>query len=279
VTPPAPIPKADPSLAPLPPSVPASGTGLLPNPVNQDIVDALQAFLTGSGSGVPLSTSTNAGTVPSIPLSQPTASSPLLVLGVSTSFWDAPPNQRIYPLEEFLPGCSSSGMKGPRTITNPDDWYSAASALALAMASDPDPHQFSLSDFLVYAGITKVLFNTYQFYAVLEYDRAWRQWRRARAQKWTASNHVLRDMYLLANSLSVKSAPKPRLAPANPGTPNLVCHDFSRPCSCSRLTTCRYVHRCKLCKTTFPNSFAKCLCVGGTLPSGVSLPSGVTFGV
>jgi hypothetical protein len=177
-------------------------------------------------------------------------------LSTDTSFWVSPPNQEIYALEKFLPGIP--GSKSAPVILTPQDWYTAASALAQAMLVDPHVHQLTFADFLIYVDTTQVFFDTYAFSAVLEFDQAWRRWRRARAQKWTAKNSFLETRHLLRKVLPPKTLPKTKTTSTTPGASPLVCHDFSKS-SCSRLSACRYAHKCKLCKTTFPNTFGKCM--------------------
>jgi hypothetical protein len=83
------------------------------------------------------------------------------------------------------------------------------------MAADPDAHQFSWSEFMVYVEVTFILFEHYQFLAVLEHDTAWHKWRRAHALPWSSTNPILRDIHLTGKSLS-RSNPKPHPSLPNP---------------------------------------------------------------
>jgi hypothetical protein len=202
------------------------------------------------------------------PAQIPSSQTPSLpVLGFPASRWYAPANQAIYCLDEFVPDYAASGGKG---ITSAKEWRAAAIYLGQAMAADPKSHNFVWSEFMTYLEVTDILFTIHRFKTVIEYDIAWRKWRRANSESWSAFNHVLRDFYLAGGPTSSSSQPKPQ---------QNVCFDFSRPGGgCTRLSSCQYSHKCNRCRTTFPSTIATCPCIHGVLPSGTTLPQGVTFG-
>jgi hypothetical protein len=69
------------------------------------------------------------------------------------------------------------------------------------MAADPDPHDFFWGPFILYTTTTGLLFDIYQFAAVIEFDMAWRKWRRAGCLPWDSSNALLHDLHLLGKPL------------------------------------------------------------------------------
>ncbi|MCE3014121.1 MAG: cell division protein ZapD [Proteobacteria bacterium] len=233
-------------------------------PSAQDVAQALLSFLQGGSVGTPLQRSSIPGTSSAFDL--PT-------LGAPPSEWLAPASQKVYDLASFLP---FDGTATKPKITSPREWLSAAHQLGQAMSADAGTHDFVWADFVCYLELAGKLFDFYQFGAVLAHDVAWRKWRRAYHKSWSSVNPFLRDMHLLGKELSGGSAVPGKPKPANPTAP-LLCFDFSGT-GCTRLASCRYLHRCRRCNTTFPASIGICPCVNGTLPPGAVLPPGVTFG-
>ena len=273
-----------------PPLVPAGipTTGLPPPlapPVRVHPSAALQAFLLSGGSISPLPISTNPGTT-----SLPSTSTQVLPpLALSASPLVAPPGQPIYDLEKFVTGYVApstslvlqangtfTAPKSARAINSLTTWMAAAHAFGNAMSASPAPHQFNWPDFIVFIDTVSILSKHYVFEAVMTYESEFRRWRRAYGHPWTASNPLLRDAFLLGKNIPMSVATPKTKPPAS--TTVLICHDFSRPSGCSRSNSCKYPHKCKRCHTTFPCSSVVCPCVAGTLPAGIVLPPGVTFG-
>ncbi|MGZ6230755.1 MAG: hypothetical protein ACXWMO_08315 [Syntrophales bacterium] len=237
------------------------------NPSAQQVTDALQTFLQG-----------NAGKTISL--------TSLPALSVPPNPYVALASQPIYDLNKFHQSyidtedkfvLNSDGSittkKTGKKISSAKDWTTAAQNFGQAMSASPQEHQFVWSDFMLWIQMIGVLFDAYQFSAVIEYEKAWRRWRRSNRLLWSSVNPVLRDLLLSGKGLIFSSKP-------NPGTgknQTPQCNDFARS-GCTRLVNCRYIHRCPLCKTTYPSSVPKCFCSGGTTPSGVTPPAGVTPG-
>ena len=262
------------------PALPLGQPLVTPIPGN-DSAAALQAFLLGGGTGIPLPTSPDPGK---------TTASTLPFLSVSASPLVAPSGQPVYDLEKFVTGYVTpstllvlqangtfTAPKSARTINSPANWIAAAHSFGLAMANAADAHQFNWPDFIVFIDTISILFKHYVFEAVVSYEMEWRRWRRAYSHSWTASNLLLRDAFLLGKNIPVAPlvVPAAKARPAAGAT--LICHDFSRPTGCSR-PACKYPHKCKRCQTTFPSSSSNCPCILGVLPPGAVLPPGVTFG-
>lgn len=233
------------------------------NPSSSQVQQALLDFLQGGTVGSPLPRSPHTGTPP--PPDLPPLSAP-------PSEWLAPAYQKVYDLASFLP---SSGTAKPK-ISTPGEWISAAHQLGQAMSASPEVHNFKWSDFICYIELTTILFAHYDFTAVLEHDIAWRKWRRAYNKLWCASNPFLRDVHLLGHNRPAKPADNPSKPKSAPPGGVLLCFNFSGP-GCFR-QVCRYLHKCRRCNTTFPNTVTVCPCVNGVFPPGTSLPPGVTFG-
>jgi hypothetical protein len=224
-------------------------------PLDPAVKQALLSFLQGGGGGYPLPASPNAGT-----------SSALPILHTPQSEWLSPVAQPIYDLNNFLPSTPWSAK-----ISTPKEWLAAATQLGHAMAADPDPHDFLWGPFISYTTTTGLLFDIYQFAAVIEFNVAWRKWRRARRLPWDSSNALLRDLHLLGKPLGkappLKPSPSAKTGSLGAGTVGL-CFAFSRPSGCPRLAQCLYRHQCSRCHTTFPTTHAACPCVGGVFAAG-----------
>jgi hypothetical protein len=224
------------------------------NPSTQQATDALHSFLQGGTTGGSLPISGNLG-ISSSSFS-PTTSSSLPTLNTSPSNpWVAPSSQPIYDMNKFHQTyvetedkfvLNNDGTittkKGGKRISNPKEWVSAAQNLGQAMAGSASDHQFVWSDFILWLQLMNVLFDSYLFYAVVECERAWRRWRRANRLPWSATNPTLRDLFLTGKGFI--SVPRPPLPPKTGTVTTTICHDFSRS-TCSRLTLCRYSHKCK----------------------------------
>lgn len=266
-------------------ALPGLTTELAPNPSNQAVIDALKAFISGgptTGGGLP--SSLNPGTPNALP-----SSTSLPVLNVVPNPWVAPATQPIYDLNKFHQSyvevedkfvLNSDGTistkKTGRKISTAVEWIAAAQHFGIALSSAPEANQFVWTDFMLWIQHMTVLFGAYQFAAVVEYDRAWRRWRRANLQPWSALNPSLRDLYLTGKG--IVAAPVKNVKTASPSGSTPVCHIFSRPSGCNRGAACRFTHRCSRCHTTFPPTSSSCPCVAGILPPGTTLPAGVTFG-
>ena len=267
----------------LAPVIPPNGPPPPLVPVNPSA--SLQAFLLSGGSATPLPASSNSG---NSSLFQTSVHQVLPPLALSASPLVAPSGQPIYDLEKFVTGYVApstslvlqangtfTAPKSARAINSPATWMAAAHAFGNAMFVSPAPHQFNWPDFIMFIDTISILFKHYVFEAVMSFEAEFRRWCRAYGHPWTATNPLLRDAFLLGRNIPASTAVK-----AKPSAPPmaLICHDFSRASGCSRSTSCRYPHKCKRCNTTFPSASVVCPCVAGTLPSGTSLPPGVTFG-
>jgi hypothetical protein len=274
----------------IPPSTPGTGNmvpsgGLSANPLEAAM--ALGKFLQGGTTGVNLPLSNDPGM-----LLKPRCVPLPPLLNVSNP-WFAPVDQTIYEMDKFhqsyVPSDNKvimnvdgtfSVKKGGKKIVVPEEWSAAAINLGHNMASSPQDHQFEWSDYLTWVHLVGLLFKNYTFGSVIDYERAWRKWRRSTDSMWSAQNGVLKDMFLIMKSSPVVSSGNFRQGishvPKNSGS-SPVCFDFSLN-GCSRLGSCRFTHTCKRCNTTFPATSGKCPCIAGALPSGVTLPAGVTFG-
>lgn len=292
VTPGVQLPKVGTSGAPakFPPTAPMVEPFPSGNPTGPsvgDITAALRSFLTGGTPGTVLSTSADPGNKPTTPLS--TTSLP--ALSVVPNPWAVPSAQPIYDLnkfhqsyvdtdDKFVLGADGSltSKKGGKRISSSKEWNTAAQNFGMAMSASPAEHNFDWSDFVLWTQSIDVLFGVYHFQAVVEFERAWRRWRRANGKRWAETNPVLRDLYLTGKELR-GTGPSHHGQPYSPKAPGAtpLCLNFSRS-ACTRLALCRFTHKCSRCKTTFPNTTASCPCVNGTLPPSVNLPSGVTFG-
>ncbi len=156
-----------------------------------DIKLALLSFLQGGSSSLPLPRSQITGT--SFTLNLP-------ALGPPSLDWLAPACQKVYDLASFF---SLIGLAKPKLLTLPDRIL-AVHQLGQAMGASLDNHQFVWSDFVCYIELTTLLFHNYKFSAVLEYDVAWRKWRRAYKKKWLEFNLFLRDIHLLGTETHLK---------------------------------------------------------------------------
>jgi hypothetical protein len=82
------------------------------------------------------------------------------------SKWLAPAVQKIYDLVAFLPSSSTAKPK----ITSPKEWISAAHQLGQSMSASSLDHDFFWSEYICYIEMTTILFEHYEFSAVLNYD-------------------------------------------------------------------------------------------------------------
>ena len=167
------------------------------NPSSQAVSQALLDFLQGGSMGASLPRSPYLGMPPSIELP---------VLLPPASEWLAPSVTKIYDLAAFLPATGSTKPK----LASPKDWVAAAHQFGQALSASPKDHEFVWPDFICYIELTTVLFEHYEFSAVVAHDCSWRRWRRAYKKSWCSSNPFLRDVHLLGHDLRPK-APAPAL--------------------------------------------------------------------
>ena len=247
-------------------------------PPGSSVDNALLSFLAnGGGPSLPLST-VNSGTS--------LLSLPPLSSGASSCHSFIPTSQPIYDLGKYLrsyvPEDSASTLmldasgnlvarKSVRKISSAAEWNEAMLNFAVALSESPSEAQtFTWAAFTVYLSRVALYFRLYTFPSVIAFDVAFRKWRRAHCLPWDASNGLINDLILTQTSAA------PIIPAAKPARDN-SCGDFQNG-KCKR-PACVYPHRCRRCNTTFASSFRACPCVGGILPPGVTLPSGVTFGV
>jgi hypothetical protein len=132
------------------------------DPTPAQVQQALLDFLQGGGQGASMPRSPFPGTLPTPDLA---------LLLAPKSKWLAPAVQKIYDLVALLP---SSGMANPK-ITSPKEWISMTHQLGQSMSVAPLDHEFSWSEYICYIEMTTILFEHYEFSAVLNYDCAWRR--------------------------------------------------------------------------------------------------------
>jgi hypothetical protein len=253
---------------------------------SQAAATALGNFLQGGATGASLPVSINQGT-----FVQPSVFSLPILANVSNP-WVAPVDQLVYDMDKFHQSYVPSDNKmvmnvdgtftvksGGKKISSPEEWANAAVNLGHNMAASPSEHQFSWPVFMLWVHLTGLNFKTYSFSSVIEHERAWRKWRRSTRSTWDVQNPILEKMFLvtkLATSSNTTPTKTPNTSSAKTGK-SPPCFDFQLT-ACTRLGSCRFNHVCTKCHTTFPNTSGKCPCVGGSLPPGVTLPAGVTFG-
>jgi hypothetical protein len=136
------------------------------DPTPAQVQQALLDFLQGGGQGAPMPRSPFPGTLPTPDLPLRSA---------LKSEWLAPAVQKIYDLAAFLP---SSGMAKLK-ITSPKEWISVAHQLGQSISASSFDHDFFWSEYICYIEMMTILFEYYEFSAVLNYDCAWRHWRHA----------------------------------------------------------------------------------------------------
>ena len=264
---------------------PAQMSSGFPSP--SDVDSALQEFLANGGSVSPLPSSGAPGTQ----FFQP-ASLPPLVSALPSGALHVPAHQPIYDLAKFLHSYDASNSadflsvspngeiqlkkRGKRIVCS-DDWFAAMRNFGIALAaSQTESTTFTWEAFILYIDRISRYFKLYSFTSVIEFDVAFRKWRRASNLRWDASNDYIRDLILVRLQPAQTGNPTRPPAPGGPKT-TLKCNDFQAG-RCNR-PICRYSHQCVKCSTTWPASASSCVCnANGSLPQGAVIPPGVTFG-
>ena len=298
-----PTPRSSPNVYSIPPPLPLAGKVSPPvSPVNpyglpaqsaqdfptaSDVDLALQEFLANGGSVSPLPASVVPGTQ-----NFPPASLPPLVSALCPGDLHIPAHQPIYDLAKYLHSYDASNpadflsvspngeiqlRKRGKKIMCCDDWSAAMRNFGIALAaSQTESATFTWKAFILYMDRIARYFKIYSFSSVMEFDVAFRKWRRASNLRWDASNDYIRDLILVR--LQLAPTGNPNRPPASGGARSAFkCNDFQAG-RCSR-SACRYAHQCVKCSTTWPASASSCVCnANGALPNGAVLPPGVTFG-
>jgi hypothetical protein len=207
-----------------------------------------------------------------------------------------PVNQPIYRLADYLPNVSGSDPddtlnvvdghirvgQSKRKIGSAHEWACAFRNFAVLLAASPaELPIFSWTDISLYQNMIAGYFLVYTFTSVVEYDLAFRKWRRAFGRRWSDANHYLVAVHLKPKP--VTSTPHTSAPPRTSSGPGPVpgrrnrCYEFSGSNGCKR-PACNYAHTCAQCKTTWPSSQSKCVCVNGAFRNGYSPPNGVVLG-
>lgn len=180
------------------------------NPTPDLVEDTLQAFVTsvstGPGSSLPMSTHPGMSTQNSTTL--PQLSNPPRPTSLAPC-----PFQEIFPLKKFLPTYvvpeegtplvlkdgSLSTKASLSKITSPSLWVTAALGLSRhlqALHNEGKEPSFNHSEFTCYVDYISALFSAHSFQSVMNYETAFRRWRRTHGHQWTAENHLLRALIL-----------------------------------------------------------------------------------
>lgn len=182
------------------------------------------------------------------------------------------PQQKIFKLEKYLPNYHEDSdekqfvvaedgsikmKRKSRKISSQSHWLAAMQGLgrhlAQRKAAGKSDAEFVWEDFLLYIERVFSFFRAYTFESVLQFDVAFRKWRRANSYPWTYDNPVLRDIICRVKPETTSDFFGARSR--DTGSDSLsrkvtqTCRNFNRPSGCKR-SDCRYLHACLDCGST-----------------------------
>ena len=167
--------------------------------------------------------------------------------------------QKIFKLDKFLPNYSEEDekkdivavgdriqiKKRARKIASPSVWMVAMNGLgrhlAYRCAAQKGDLEFEWDEFHVYTDRVHAFFGAYTLESVLQFDIAFRKWRRFHGASWSADNTLLRDMIC---RIKVIDGPIRDSQRSDREVP--VCRNFNRPSGCNN-RNCRYRNVCFDC--------------------------------